>query len=209
MSEASDDQDELEWLQGDPERVAELFVRHRARLRRTIDLRLDRRIARRVDPSDVLQEAYLDARRRVGEYLRKPDFPPFLWLRYLTVQRMWALHRHHGAAKRDAFGERPLHRGPHADATSLADQLLANLTSPSQRIIKAEKRAKLAGLLASLEEIDREVIALRNFEELSCIEAAAILGISPDACSKRYLRALVRLRAVLGDANDDSVVGSR
>lgn len=198
VDQRTSDAAELEQLRQDPENVGELFVHHRDRLRRMVLLRLDRRLQGRVDPSDVLQEAYLDARRRVGDYLEQPDFPPFLWLRYLTAQRLLAVHRHHlGAQMRDAARDRPLHGGPTPDATSLAGRLLGDLTSPSQAAIRTERQAQLAAILEGLEPLDREILALRHFEELSGPEAAAIIGISAPAARQRYVRALARLKDAL------------
>src|SRR5262245_52083459 len=177
-----------------------LFVRHRDRLRRMVRLRLDRRLLGRVDPSDVLQEAYLDVAHRADEYLSSPTMPPFLWLRFLTAQRLMALHRRHlGAQVRDAGREISLYRGafPQATSVSIAHQLLGRLTSASQAVIRAELQARLQVLLNGMDPIDREVLALRHFEDLSNAETAAVLGIQKSAASNRYIRALKRLKDLL------------
>jgi RNA polymerase sigma-70 factor (ECF subfamily) len=188
---------------GQPADVASLtalFVRHRDRLRRMIRLRLDRRLLGRVDPSDVLQEAYLDIARRAEEYLRNPTMPPFLWLRFLTTQRLTALHRQHlGARLRDAGREISLHRGaiPQATSVSLAQQLLGRWTSASQAAMRAELQTRLQVVLNSMDPIDREVLALRHFEELSNAETAQVLGLQKAAASNRYIRAIKRLKELL------------
>jgi RNA polymerase sigma-70 factor (ECF subfamily) len=182
------------------EGLTALFVRHRERLRRMVRLRLDRRLLGRLDPSDVLQEAYLDIAHRAEEYLANPTMPPFLWLRFLTAQRLMILHRQHlGAQVRDAGREISLHRGaiPQATSVSLAQQLLGRLTSASQAAIRAELQTRLQVVLNGMEPLDREVLALRHFEELSNAETAAVLGIQKAAASNRYIRALKRLKDLL------------
>jgi RNA polymerase sigma-70 factor (ECF subfamily) len=185
---------------GDPHALAELFARYRGRLRRIVRLRLDRRLQGRVDPSDVLQEAQLEIHRRAAEYAADPRVPPFLWLRLITGQRLMALHRRHlGAQKRSAGQEIALHRGPMPQATSasLAEMLLGRLTSPTQAAHRAEVRLSLQEALNGMDPLDREVLTLRHFEELSNTEVAQVLGLSKTAASNRYIRALERLREIL------------
>ena len=185
---------------GDPQALAELFARYRSRLRRMVRLRLDRRLQGRVDPSDVLQEAQLEIFRRAGEYAADPRVPPFLWLRLITGQRLTALHRRHlGARMRSAGQEIALHRGlmPQATSASLAEMLLGRLTSPTQAAQRAEVRLLLQEALNGMDPLDREVLTLRHFEELSNAEVAQVLGLSKTAASNRYIRALERLREAL------------
>jgi RNA polymerase sigma-70 factor (ECF subfamily) len=188
---------------GDQQALAALFARYRDRLRRMVRLRLDHRMAGRIDTSDVLQDAYLDVARRFPEYAAAPTVPFYLWLRALTGQRLVSLHRHHlGAQMRDAGQEVSLYHGalPAASSASLAQQLLAGLTSPTQAAIREEMRLRLQEALNGMDAIDREVVVLRHFEELTNVEAAAVLGIEPPAASKRYIRAIRRLKAILGAA---------
>ena len=185
---------------GDQHALGELWDRYRERLRRMVRLRLDRRLQGRVDPSDVLQEAYLDFARRAGEFAENPEVSFFLWLRTLTGQRLQMLHRQHlGAQMRDAGREISLHRGPMPQATSvsLAAQLLGQLTSASAKVARAEMQIRLQEALNGMDPIDREILALRHFEELSNAETAEVLGLDPSAASSRYVRALRRLRQVL------------
>jgi RNA polymerase sigma-70 factor (ECF subfamily) len=185
---------------GDQGALGALFARCRDRLRKMVHLRLDRRVAGRLDPSDVLQEAYLDVARRFPEYVAAPTVPIYVWLRALTGQRLIDLHRRHlGAKMRDAGQEVSLYRGalPQASSASLAQQLLAGLTSPTQAAVRAEMQLRLQEALNSMDPIDREVVVLRHFEELNNLETAAVLGIEPSAASKRYLRAIRRLKAIL------------
>jgi RNA polymerase sigma-70 factor (ECF subfamily) len=186
--------------QGDPHEVGALFERHRARLRRMVALRLDRRLQGRIDASDVIQEAFLEATERLPDYLRQPDMPFFLWLRFLTGQKMLELHRRHlGAQMRDAGREISLYRGslPEASSVALAAQLLGHDTRPSEAAIRTERKIRLQEALNSMDPLDREVLALRHFEQLNNAETAQALGLQESAASKRYIRALKKLRDIL------------
>jgi RNA polymerase sigma-70 factor, ECF subfamily len=188
---------------GEPSALGEFFARHRARLRRIVRLRLDRRLQGRVDPDDVIQEAFVDAARRLPEYAANPAMPPFVWLRFLTIQRLKTLQRLHlGVKSRDAGREVSLYDGslPAADSRSLAAQLLGRLTTPSRAAIRAEIQIQIQDALNALDPIDREVLALRHLEELNNNETASVLGIHKAAASNRYVRALRRLRDVLSAA---------
>jgi RNA polymerase sigma-70 factor (ECF subfamily) len=185
---------------GDEAALAALWQRHHARLRQMVRLRLDRRLQGRVDPSDVLQEAYLDLADRLPDYARDRPMPAFLWLRLVTGQRLMQVHRHHlGPALRDAGREVSLYRGalPQASSASLAAQLLGRLTTASQAAARAEWQVQLQAVLNGMDPMDREILALRHFEELSNGEAAEVFGLSKWAASARYVRALGRLRDLL------------
>ena len=185
---------------GDQAALNEIFDRHRARLRRMVELRLDRRLQARIDASDVIQEAYVDAVRRLDEYLSRPDYPLFLWLRLIVGERLLKLHRHHlGMRMRDAGLEVSIYRGalPAVTSAALAAQLLGKHTSPTQAAVRAERMLRLQEALNSLDPIDREVLSLRHFEEMSLAETARSLEIEEAAAAKRYIRALRRLRAIL------------
>jgi RNA polymerase sigma-70 factor (ECF subfamily) len=192
LVELAADGDEAAWEQ--------LLRDHRPRLRRMVALRLDRRLNGRIDASDVIQESYIDAARRLGDYAKNPTMPFFLWLRFLTGQRLLEQHRRHlGAQARDAGREISLYHGAYPEATTadLAAHLLGKLSSPSQAAIRIEQTIRLQEALNSLEPIDREILALRHFEQFSNGEAAEVLGLDKSAASKRYGRALVRLKDAL------------
>lgn len=185
---------------GDVEAIGALFARHRPRLERMLAVRLDRRLHRRVDTSDVLQEMYIEMARRMPEYLGNASVPFYVWLRSLAGQRLVALYRRHvGTRMRAVDLEVSLHQGgvPQASSLSLAEQLAGGLTSPTQAASREEQRLRLQQVLNTLEPLDREIIAMRHFEELSNIEVAEVLGIQKSAASKRYLRAVRRLREAL------------
>ncbi len=202
MIPGSDDSEDLLFRAagGEDAALAALWERHRARLRQMVRLRLDRRLQGRIDPSDVLQEAYLDLAARLPDYARDHPMPPYLWLRLVTGQRLAQEHRRHlGTAMRDAGREVVLHAGPWPQASSatLATQLLGRLTTPSQAAIRAERQLQLQEVLNRMDPIDREILALRHFEELSNGEAAEVLGLAKTAANNRYVRALDRLRDLL------------
>ena len=200
VEDSSDPVELLRRSQGNPDVLGEIWQRYGERLRRLVRLRMDRRLQGRIDASDVLQDVFVDFAGRVDEYLREPEMPLFLWLRYLTGQRLQLLHRHHlGAQMRDAGREVSLHRGPMPQATSvsLAAQLLGRFTSVTQAVQRAEMQLMLQEAINAMDPIDREILALRHFEELSNEETAQVLGIKPSAASTRHVRALKRLREVL------------
>jgi len=201
MSEGDPDlQQLLEKLDnGDESALGALFAIHRDRLWRMVHFRLDRRLCGRVDADDVLQEAYLDAAKRIQHYIHNPSMSFFVWLRQVVMQTMIDLHRQHlGAQMRDANREVPMHRHrPDATSMSIARQLLGHLTSPSQAMMRAEMSEQLEQALESMEPIDREVLALRHFEELTNSEVAEVLGIQQKAASIRYVRAIGRLKSIL------------
>src|SRR5688572_10365013 len=149
---------------GDARAMGALFDRFRDRLRTLVRLRMDRKLQGRVDPSDILQETYLEAARRIGKFAQERTMPFFLWLRFLAAQRLMISHRRHlGTRKRGAEGEVSIHRGhlPDAQTGSLADQLLGNFTGPVARAMRGELRVKLQQALESMDPVDREVLTMR------------------------------------------------
>lgn len=185
---------------GDPGAMGALLDGQRARLERMVSLRLDRRLRGRIDAADVIQDTFLEAARRFSTYLENPAMPFYLWLRFLANQRLQALCRENlGTQKRDARLELSVDMSLAGSASSeaLAARLLGSLTTPSQALVRAEMKARLREALDALEPADREVIALRHFEELSHAEAAQVLSLSEGTASKRYLRAVKRLKALL------------
>jgi RNA polymerase sigma-70 factor (ECF subfamily) len=185
---------------GDRNAWDSLLGRHRERLRRMVEIRLDRRLQARIDASDVIQDAFVEVSERLDEYLANPKLPVFLWLRLVVGERLLRLHRHHlGAQMRDADREVSLFRGalPAASSAALAAQLLGRHTSPTQAAVRAERVLRVQEALNSLDAVDREILSLMHFEELTAAEAAEVLGIEESAAAKRYFRALKRLKQVL------------
>jgi RNA polymerase sigma-70 factor (ECF subfamily) len=177
-----------------------LLLRHQGRLLRLIALRLNPRLQGRIDPGDVLQEVLLEASERLAEYLRQPRAPFYLWLRSIAGHKLLELHRFHLATEmRDANREVPLNRGrlPEASSAALAAQLLGQDPGPGEAVLRDELRDQIQQALDSLDSLDREVLVLRHFEQLTTREIAETLGISAAAAGKRYVRALKRLKEVV------------
>ena len=179
--------------------LADAFALHTERLQRIVDLRLDPRLAGRVDAADVLQEAFLEACKRLPRYLDDPRVSVFVWLRGVTLDTLIHVHRRHLAEMRDAGRDIPLQagRGPQASSISMAGWLIGDLTSPSQAAIRDETARKIEEVLGAMDEIDREVLILRHFEQLSNDEVASVVGVKKAAASRRYMRALARFREVV------------
>lgn len=188
--------------EGEKESWGALLTRHEDRLRRMVALRLDQRLKGRIDASDVLQEVYLEASRCLADYLREPKMPFFLWLRGIAGHKLLELHRHHlGTQMRDAGREVSLYRGtlPETSSAALAAQLLGQVTRPSEAAVRVEVKIRLQEALNSMDPLDREILALRHFEQLTNPEAAQVLDIKEKTAGKRYLRAIKRLKEILSD----------
>jgi RNA polymerase sigma-70 factor (ECF subfamily) len=208
MPDETSENDELLRLAsaGDRESWEALVGRSRPRLRRMVAFRLDQRLQGRVDPSDVLQDAYLEAWKDLSAFLREPSMPFFLWLRSVAGSKLRELHRHHlGVQMRDPRREVSIVGGPIAETTTtaLAAELVGNLTRASEEAVRAEINVRLQEALDSMDPIDREVLALRHFEQLSPAETAQVLGIKEKAVGMRYLRALRRLKEILTSLGSD------
>jgi RNA polymerase sigma-70 factor (ECF subfamily) len=181
---------------GEEAALAQLFALHRERLRRAVLLRLDRRVAGRVDASDVLQETYLEALRRWPAYAAGSEMPFDLWLSWLAREQVLACHRRHLGADRRAVGREvgPL---PADSSAALVAGLVGPGSTPSRRLADAELAERLRQALSALEEDERDLLLWRHFEQLGNRAVAQLLGVSEAAAAKRYLRALERLRGLL------------
>jgi RNA polymerase sigma-70 factor (ECF subfamily) len=189
----------LRLREGDRGVLGDLFGLHRQRIWRMIRFRMDRRLAARIDPDDVLQEAFLAARTRIDNFLAEPRGSFFVWLRMIALQTLFDQHRHHiGAEMRNAARDVRIDQ-PDSSNTSLclAAQLAGTLTSPSQAAAGLELMRQLEQAIASMAALDQEIIAMRHFEDLTNVESAEALGISPTAASNRYVRAIARLKEIL------------
>jgi RNA polymerase sigma-70 factor, ECF subfamily len=186
---------------GDTAAREQLLVRHRDRLRKMVRVRMDRRLAARIDPSDVVQEALADADRKLSDYLRRRPLPFYPWLRRLAWERLIILHRRHvRAGRRSVVREEPANLAlPDESSLELAQRLIAPGTGPSNHLLRQEAADRVQAALAQLGEGDREVLVLRYLEGLSNPDIAAALGVSEGAVKMRHLRALERLRGLLAD----------
>ncbi len=193
---------------GDPEAVNQLMDRHRQALQKMIALRMDRGMAGRVDASDVVQDVLIEAHQRLKDYLANPRMPFHLWLRHLAKDRMIDLYRRHHAQRRDVDREQLLKQpaGPDRSSFDLASQLRDEGLTPAAAAIKGELERQFWKAIDTLDESDREIILMRHAEHLDNAEVATVFGISPSAAGMRYLRAIRRLRAQLGEqtSNDGS-----
>lgn len=196
--DATEEQLEQALRAGDDAMMAPLLERYRERLTRMAHFRLDPRLVGRLDAEDILQEAYLEAHKRLQSF-RDDDKPFLVWVRLITQQTMVDLHRKHLGAKMRSAGREV--KAPQSG--TLSGFFVAHVTSPSGAVMREEIRQKIEQALASMDDIDREVLLLRHFEELSNKEAAAVLGIQENAASNRYVRALGRLKGYLGDLGQE------
>jgi RNA polymerase sigma-70 factor (ECF subfamily) len=187
---------------GDADAWGALLIAHQERLWRMVAFRMDPRLQGRVDALDVLQDAFVQASAYRADYFRAPGAPLFLWLRTIVGNKLAETHRHHlGTRMRDAKREQPLDVPSWRDDTSAAlyAHLTAGLTRPSVAAVRGEVRTRLSAALDAMDPVDREILALRHFEQLNNAEAAQVLGIQEHAAAKRHLRALQRLREMLSD----------
>jgi RNA polymerase sigma-70 factor (ECF subfamily) len=180
----------------------------RQRLRRMVAVRLDCRLKGRIDPSDVLQDVYLQAWKGLEAYVRLPAMPFFHWLRGIAGNTLRELHRHHlGTRMRDPRREVSIGGGAVCDSTTtaLATGLIDSLTRASAVAMRLELKLRIEDTLDAMDPLDREVLALRHFEQLSPIETAEALGIKENAAAMRYMRALRRLKEILSTLHPDSL----
>jgi RNA polymerase sigma-70 factor (ECF subfamily) len=186
---------------GDATAGQQLLLRHRQRLWQMIAVRMDRRLAARFDPSDVVQEALVDAAQKLAEYVERRPLPFYPWLRQLAWERLVKLHQRHLHAQKRSVQREEVHSLalPDESALDLVHRLLAPGTSPSQQLLREELRDRVQAALAQLPERDREVLVLRYLEQLATAEVAAVLGITKAAVKSRHVRALEHLRVLLGE----------
>ena len=198
---ASQDDRLAKAINGDSDSFGNLFEEYRPRLRRMVDVRMDARARARFDPSDVLQEAFVEAARALPTYAAKQEqMPFFLWLRFITGDRLAKFHRKHlGTQKRDAKREARI--VPDAAGTSsiyLASQLVGEFTSADHNPKADETKQQLGDALNAMDEKERDVIAMRHYEELSTEEIAIVLNMTKSGVLKRYARAISKLTHAMG-----------
>lgn len=202
-SDTSDTNHLLEQVsRGDREAFDRLFARHRAFLRQIVEFRMDRNLRQRVDASDLVQEAHMEAARRLDQYLADPPMSFKLWVRQIAFDRVLMARRKHVEAGKRAVGRE--YAIPDETSVQLVNRLFAAGPSPSQMVLQGELSARVRSALAKLSEADREVLVMRHLEGLSNREIAEAMGIELAAVSKRHGRALLRLRAMLNTSDDAS-----
>ena len=188
---------------GDDDAVNALLEKHRVPVRRLVELRLDRKVRRRVDISDVVQEVMVEASNRLERYLADPSMAFHLWLRHIARDRIIDTYRRHrGSAKRSIDREQPIAPASQPDQSSLefAAQLCDPQLTPATAAAHRELAEKVEAAIERMNDADGEIILMRHYEHLSNSEIAESLGINPPAASKRYLRAVKRLRELLEES---------
>ena len=182
-----------------PEHLASFCERSRERLRRIVRVRMSRQLQGKLDPDDVLQEAFLEAQNRLAKFLRDPKVEPIVWLRYLVCQKLQQAQRFFLAKKRSLRREVPLHRGrsPGDSSEVLRSNILDGGPSPSSAAKRTELKERVGEVLLKLQPVDQEILILRHFELLTTSQTAQALGISKAAARQRHLRALLRFKGIL------------
>ena len=189
--------------QGDSAAVQELFSRYRAQLRRMISVHMDRRMAVRVDPSDVVQDTLVQASNKLSDYLQQRPLPFYPWLRRLASERLIQLYRHHiRSQKRSILREQTRQISlPDESVVELANQLIASDTSPSSRFARGQRLDQVKSALERLATTDREVLVLRHLEQLTVPQTAEVLGVSQSVVKTRHFRAIQRLHRLLEESS--------
>jgi RNA polymerase sigma-70 factor (ECF subfamily) len=186
------------------ELLGRIFEDYRSRLEKIVAFRLDSSFRSRLDPADVVQESYFEIARRIPEYAASQGVPLFIWMRQRVLQTMIDLQRSHSREKRSVHRESrlPEPRFNQSTSLSIARMLMDDLPSPSQAAMLHEEHEHLRSALDSMNEIDREILAMRHFEQLTNSEVAQVLRLSPTAASNRYVRAAARLSDILKSLPD-------
>ncbi len=213
IMETAEESEKRVLLEGGKPALASLFLQYRDRLERIVCFRIDSRIRGRLDPADVLQEAYIEIAKRIDEFVTRSDVSFFVWARQRTVQTLIDMQRRQFRERRDINREVRFSADPDDQGTgtslSIARFLIDQITSPSLAAVRAEETTWLQEALNSMNEIDREVLALRHFEQLTNQQVSEVLGLSPTAASNRYLRAAARLGEMLSRLNSQSTHDGR
>jgi RNA polymerase sigma-70 factor (ECF subfamily) len=193
-------------VRGDAQALRALFDRYRERLKQMVALRLDRRLSARVDPSDIVQEALADASRKLEDYSAAPPLPFYPWLYCLTAERLTQAHRRHVHSQGRGVAREEQEAVVFSDGSTLllVDRLISRDPTPATTLVREEQRRRLLVSLEELAETDRDVLVMRYLEGLSFSEIAAILGIGESAAKMRHLRALRRVREVMGAGRPES-----
>ncbi len=205
MEQPSNNQDGRQIDRAEPlSALPVLLEQFRSRLRTLVELRIDRRIRARVDASDIIQEAFADAARRFPEYEQERKMSPYIWLRFLTLQQLVHAHRRHlGVHSRTAKLEQPqFHHEVGLESSAMAFCFAGGESTPSVKVSRAEEIAQLTAALDEMDPIDRELLALRHFEQLEHAEIGELLGLSASAVSSRYRRALKKIGSVIKNQNE-------
>jgi RNA polymerase sigma-70 factor, ECF subfamily len=192
--------------EGDDTARHQLLMRHQQRLRQMVAFRLDRRLHARLDPSDILQEAFIEVHAKLSEYLRTRPLPFYPWLRQIAWQHLVKLHRRHMQAGKRSVLREDANALALSDESALvlAERLATRESSPSNRLLRDELRRRVHGGLAKLSETDRELLVLRYLEHMPLKEIACVMGTTEGAVKTRHVRALQRLHSWLSNEEEDN-----
>jgi RNA polymerase sigma-70 factor (ECF subfamily) len=179
--------------------LARVFKAHEPRLLAMVQRRIAPALAPRMDPEDILGEAFLRARLRWSK--RDQAMSPYAWLYRITLDCLIDAWRAANADGRSLRNEVPW---PQESSAELGMGLVAPFTSPSAALARDELRERIAWAVQQLKPVDREILGMRHFDELSYQEAAAVLGIKGDAAMQRYARALRRLKRLWNEIEPPS-----
>lgn len=190
--------DEIKLLLSDRKAVVSLFDKYRSRLLTMIDIRMDRRLSGRIDPEDIVQETWIRISSRLADYLETPNVSFYVWARQITRQLLVDAQRKHFNTKRNANLDRPVMRDGDSSSAGFAKVLADSVSTPSVVMMREEQVHQLQQAMSLLSKVDQEVLTLRHFEQLSSSAVAEVLKISRTAATNRYMRALKRLRGIIG-----------
>lgn len=179
--------------------LADALLFYHPKLERIVHFRMDPALRSRIDTSDVLQESYLQIARRAQEFIDGVPVSLFVWIRQRVIQTLIDMQRNHFSDKRNANRERDIPSMDYGQTSclSIARFLLDDRTSPSMAAARSEEFEQLQSALQSMNETDREVLAMRHFEQLNNLQVAESLNLSPTAASNRYIRAVARLGEIM------------
>jgi RNA polymerase sigma-70 factor (ECF subfamily) len=182
---------------GDQRALGQLLALYRDYLKLLARLQIDRRLRRKLDASDAVQEALLTAHHSFGQFRGRSEGELLAWLRQILATSLAGLARRYIATQRRRVDlERELKHGLD-DASRAIDARLVHHSSPSNGAIRRENAVLLANVLAKLPPNYREVLVLRHLEGLTFAEVAERMGRSVDSVKKLWSRGLLKLRIEL------------
>lgn len=197
--------------QGDVAARDRLFAACRSYVGLIARATLERRLQSKVDASDLVQQTLMDAHRDFEQFAGQTEQEWLAWLRKILSHNMGDAYRHYGATKRQAQREVPLKGGSAGTShsqSSVGINPIAPDDTPSQIILHQEQELAVAEAIAQLPDDYREVVFLRNVQRLPFDQVAARMERSRPAAQMLWMRALQRLREILGDSFHDPLAAS-
>jgi RNA polymerase sigma-70 factor (ECF subfamily) len=190
----------LEARNGDSDSLGRLLAQYERYLGLLARLQIGKRLQGKVDAADLVQETFLEAHKNFGRFRGDHEGQFIAWLRQILAAKMAELFRRYlGTQGRDVRLEREIENAFDHSSVLLDRGLMAVQSSPSQQAARREQGVLLANALGELPDDYREVMVLRHLEGLTFPEVAVRMGRSLDSVDKLWMRALIRLRQLLGD----------